>query len=58
MVKPVVTNDILLNRKLWCNRSILEMSMNPICTGNHTVREVLIKNRKRVLRNVYNSASA
>ena len=29
-----------------------------ICIGNYTVREVLMKNRTRVWRNVYNTASA
>ena len=29
-----------------------------ICIGNYTVREVLMKNRTRVWRNVYNIASA
>ena len=29
-----------------------------VCIGNCTVREVLMKNRTRVWRNVYNTASA
>ena len=29
-----------------------------ICIGNYTVREVLMKNRTSVWRNVYNTASA
>jgi hypothetical protein len=29
-----------------------------ICIGNYTVREVLMKNRTRVWRNIYNTASA
>ena len=29
-----------------------------VCIGNYTVREVLMKNRTRVWRNVYNTASA
>ena len=29
-----------------------------ICIGNYTVREVLMKNRASVWRNVYNTASA
>ena len=29
-----------------------------ICIGNYTVREVLMKNRMRVWRNVYNTARA
>ena len=31
---------------------------NGISIGNYTVREVLMKNRTRVWRNVYNTASA
>ena len=29
-----------------------------VCIGNYTVRKVLMKNRTRVWRNVYNTASA
>ena len=29
-----------------------------VCIGNYTVPEVLMKNRTRVWRNVYNTASA
>ena len=31
---------------------------NQLSIGNYTVREVLMKNRTRVWRNVYNTASA
>ena len=33
-------------------------AINAISIGNYTVREVLMKNRTRVWRNVYNTASA
>ena len=32
--------------------------LSVVCIGNYTVREVLMKNRTRVWRNVYNTASA
>ena len=37
---------------------ITEFQLNIISIGNYTVREVLMKNRTRVWRNVYNTASA
>ena len=38
--------------------SFLFVILGIICIGNYTVREVLMKNRTRVWRNVYNTASA
>ena len=35
-----------------------EQKKNDISIGNYTVREVLMKNRTSVWRNVYNTASA
>jgi hypothetical protein len=40
------------------NNSILMFFRNDISIGNYTVREVLMKNRTRVWRNIYNTASA
>ena len=37
---------------------VSNISSHLICIGNYTVREVLMKNRTRVWRNVYNTASA
>ena len=37
--------------------SILSFHIDQISIGNYTVREVLMKNRTRVWRNVYNTAS-
>ena len=34
------------------------ITIRAICIGNYTVREVLMKNRTRVWRNIYNIASA
>ena len=45
-------------RNCVSTRDVHKTSINEICIGNYTVREVLMKNRTRVWRNVYNTASA
>ena len=39
-------------------REFLRAWNGTICIGNYTVREVLVKNRTRVWRNIYNIASS
>ena len=40
------------------NTVVLVLNLVLISIGNYTVREVFMKNRTRVWRNVYNTASA
>ena len=58
--KIVVSKRTLFNhgRLIRIYKRIRQYLQITICIGNYTVREVLMKNRTRVWRNVYNTASA